>query len=47
MKWREAVRELVHMPDGFLDSDILLMNEPFGALDTSTRIKMQDLLLKI
>lgn len=22
MKWREAVRELVHMPDGFLDSDV-------------------------
>jgi len=29
------------------DPEILLMDEPFGALDTNTRLQMQDLLCKI
>ena len=30
-----------------VNSEIILMDEPFGALDTNTRLKMQDFLLEI
>ena len=41
------MRQRISLPEPFLtDADLLLLDEPFSALDALTRINMQEWLLK-